>query len=320
MTLFLTESEVQELYPMERALERVEMSFRAQHGGQATNRSRERIFLPRSSLHYMAASLPEEKLMGMKIYTVTQNSFRFVVLLFDTESGGLLAMLEADHLGRIRTGAASGIATKFLARPDAHRVGLIGAGRQARTQLEAVALVRKLTGAKVFSRNEKTRLEFCREMTEKLQIEIEPAESAEAATRFGDIVITATTSSQPLIHGDWLRPGTHVNAIGANMANRREVDDLTLARAQLIVVDFLEQAKEEAGDLIQGLAGLKRGWDGVIELCQIVGGGQPGRSSNDEITIFKSSGIALWDVASAGYIYRQALAKGKGKEMEIWRE
>src|SRR5579859_1588127 len=320
MALFLAEPDVQELFPMERALERVEASFRAQQGGQAANRSRERIFLPHSSLHYMAASLPEEKQMGMKIYTVTRNSFRFVVLLFDTESGDLLALIEADYLGRIRTGAASGIATKYLARVDADRVGLIGAGRQARTQLEAVALVRKLTGAKVFSRNEKSRKEFCREMTEKLQIEIEPADSAEDATRFGDIVITATTSSQPLIHGQWLRPGTHVNAIGANMANRREVDDLTLNRADLIAVDSIEQAKEEAGDLIQGLAALKRGWHGVIELCKIVSGARPGRRSNDEITIFKSSGIALWDVASAGYIYRQALAKGKGREIEIWKE
>lgn len=319
MALFLSESDVQELYPMGRALERVEVSFRAQHGGQATNRSRERIFLPHSSLHYMAASLPEEKLMGMKIYTVTQNSFRFVVLLFDTESGDLLALLEADNLGRIRTGAASGIATKYLARADAHRVGLIGAGRQARTQLEAVALVRKLTGAKVFSRHEQSRHKFCREMTEKLQIEIEPVASAEDATRFGDIVITATTSSQPVIHGEWLRPGTHVNAIGANMAIRRELDDLTLTRAELIVVDSLEQAKEEAGDLIQGLGALKLGWESVIELCEIVAGARPGRSSNDEITIFKSSGIALWDVASAGYIYRQALAKGRGREMEIWK-
>src|SRR5579863_5192306 len=320
MSLFLTEKDVQEFFPMERALERVEASFLAQHRGQGINRARERIILPHSSLHYMAAALPEEKFLGMKIYTVSSDALRFVVLLFDTESGALLAMIEADHLGRIRTGAASGIATKVLARPDAHRVGLIGAGRQARTQLEAVALVRKLTGAKVFSRNEKSRYEFCREMTLKLQIEIEPAQSAEAAARFGDIVITATTSDQPLIHGEWLRPGTHVNAIGANMANRREMDDLTITRAELIAVDSIDQAKEEAGDLIQGLARLKRGWEGIVELCEIVAGARPGRISNEEITVFKSTGIALWDVASAGYIYREAMARGKGKELGIWIE
>ena len=144
MALLLTEQEVRELFPMERALERVEASFRAQNSGHAVNRSRERIFLPHLSLHYMAAAIPEENILGMKIYTVARGAFRFVVLLFDAESGALLSLIEADHLGRIRTGAASGVATKFMARQDASQAGLIGTGRQARTQLEAVAKVRKL--------------------------------------------------------------------------------------------------------------------------------------------------------------------------------
>src|SRR5271169_2644767 len=317
MALFLSESDVQELYPMERALERVEASFRAQHEGRATNRPRERIFLPHTSLHYMAASLPEENLVGMKIYTVSSDAFRFIVLLFDAENGALLALIEADHLGRIRTGAASGVATKFLARQEASRVGLIGAGRQARTQLQAVALVRNLQAVRVYSRSEDTRRDFCREMADTLGIEVEPAVSAEAAVRFGDIIVTATNSSQPVLQGDWLRPGTHVNAIGANASKRREVDDLTLARAATIAVDSIEQAKEEAGDLIQGLAALQRDWSGIVELYEIVAGAQPGRNSNDDITIFKSCGIALWDVASAGYVYRQACEKGMGKTLAI---
>jgi len=320
MTLFLTETDVQELFPMERALERVEASFRAQQSGEATNRPRQRILLPHSSLHYMAGSLPGENLMGMKIYTVSREAFRFVVLLFDATTGAFLALIEADYLGRIRTGAASGVATKFLARPDASRVGLIGAGRQARTQLEAVASVRNLSGAKVFSRTPESCEEFCREMSAKLKIKVEPVESAEAAVRFGDIVTTATGSNQPLVLGEWLRPGTHVNAIGANMANRREVDDATLRRAALIAVDDLAQAKVEAGDLIQGLAALHRGWEGITELCGIVAGAQPGRTSDDDITIFKSLGIALWDVAAAGYIYRQALAKGMGKPLALFEK
>jgi ornithine cyclodeaminase/alanine dehydrogenase-like protein (mu-crystallin family) len=320
MTLFLSETDVQELLPMERALERVEASLRAQHGGQATNRARQRIILSHSSLHYMAASLPEENLMGMKIYTVSREAFRFVVLLLDAESGAFLALIEADHLGRIRTGAASGVATKFLARPDSSCVGLIGAGRQARTQLEAVARVRNLSAARVFSRTWESREEFCREMSGKLQMEVEPADSAEAAVRFGDIVITATNSNQPLVRGEWLRPGTHVNAIGANMANRREVDDSTLERAAVIAVDDLAQAKVEAGDLIQGFAALKRGWKSTLELGEIVAGSSPGRTSSDDITIFKSSGIALWDVAAAGFIYRLALERGKGKPLALFEQ
>jgi alanine dehydrogenase len=317
MALFLTEADVLELLPMERALERVEASFVAQHQGEAINRSRERIFLPHSSLHYMAAALPGENLLGMKIYTVTRAAWRFVVLLFDATSGALLAVLEADQLGRIRTGAASGVATKLMARRDAGYAGVIGTGRQARTQLEAVALVRKLRAAWAFGRDAKRRRDFCLEMTERLGLAVEPAESAEAAARPADIVIAATSSAQPVLQGAWLRPGTHVNAIGANMADRREVDDETLARAGVIAVDSLQQARQEAGDLIQGFASLQRDWQGVRELHEIIAGDAPGRNSEEEITVFKSSGIALWDAAAAGYVYRQALAQGRGRKIEV---
>jgi ornithine cyclodeaminase/alanine dehydrogenase-like protein (mu-crystallin family) len=319
MALFLTEADVQDLFPMERALERVEASFIQQHSGRAVNRSRERIFLPGSSLHYMAAALPDEKLLGMKIYTVVRDALRFVVLLFSAENGDLLALMEADHLGRRRTGAATGVATRYLGRTNACRLGMIGTGRQARTQLEAVAQVRKLQAVRVFSRDTTRRKQFCAEVSEQLLLEVEPAESAEATARFGDIVITATTSTQPVLRGEWLRPGTHVNAIGANMTIRREIDDVVLARASVIAVDSLEQAMEEAGDLVQGLASIPRGWEGVTELHDIIGGRRPGRTSEEEITLFKSSGIALWDVAAAGYIYEQARRKGKGKELPIWK-
>jgi len=140
----------------------------------------------------------------------------------------------------------------------------------------------------------------------------------ETAVRFGDIIITATNSSQPVVQGEWLRSGTHVNAIGANASKRREMDDRTLARAGTIAVDSIDQAKEEAGDLIQGLVALERDWSGIVELCDIVAGAEPGRISMDEITIFKSCGLALWDVASAGYVYRQAREKRKGKALAIW--
>lgn len=320
MPLFLTEADVQELLPMEKALERVEASFLAQARGGAINRSRERIFQSRCSLHYMAAALPEEKWLGMKIYTIAPAAWRFLVLLYDGESGQLLALLEADHLGRLRTGAASGVATKHMARAGASLVGLIGSGRQARTQLEAVAKVRALAGVKVFSRAEKRRHDFCREMGDRLRLKVEPGESAEAVARFGDIVITATSSREPVVRGEWLRPGTHVNAIGANMPDRREVDDATLARASLIAVDTLEQAQEEAGDLIQGLASLPGGWEGVAELHEIASGKRRGRTTDQEITLFKSSGIALWDIAVAGYVYQQALARGKGRQFQLWGE
>jgi ornithine cyclodeaminase/alanine dehydrogenase-like protein (mu-crystallin family) len=317
VTLFLTESDVQELLPMERALECVEASFVVQGNDRAINRSRERILLPHVSLHYLAGALPDSQQMGMKIYTVTREDFRFLVLLFDTESGRLLALMQADHLGRIRTGAASGIATKYLARPDASRVGVMGTGRQARTQLQAIARVRKLSGVKAFGRNQDRLQSFCREMAEELRVPVEPACNAEEATRFGEIVSTATTAQQPVVFGKCLQPGTHVNAIGANAANRRELDDEAVRRAALIAVDSLEQSRKESGDLIQGLANLGKSWDGVIELGAVVAGKHAGRSSADQITLFKSHGIALWDVAVAGFVYRQALQQGKGRDLEI---
>ncbi len=314
MALFLSESDVQDLLPMERALELVEQSFRAADAGRAENKPRERIFLPETSLHYMAAALPEENLMGMKIYTIGPSSWRFLVVLFRASDGALLALIEADHLGRIRTGAASGVATKFLARPDAARLALLGAGRQARTQLEALARVRSLATVRVFSRDEKRRGDFCREMRERLGIDVAPAETAEAAVRSADVVVTATTSRQPVLRGEWLLPGAHVNAIGANMANRRELDDSALARAGLLAVDSIEQSRQESGDLIQGLK--NRDWQSVVELREIVAGRRPGRTAADEITVFKSNGIALWDVAVAGEVYRQATKTGRGRKID----
>lgn len=315
--LFLTEDDVLALFPMKMALERVEASFRAQGERIAVNMPRTRLFLPDVSLHYMAAALPCEGLLGIKIYTVSRGSFRFVVLLFEAGRGELLALIEADHLGRIRTGAASGVATKYLSRADAETAGVIGSGRQAKTQLEAVAHVRKIRSVRVFSRDEARRRQFAREMSERLRVEVEPVESAEAAARFGDVMVTATTAREPVLKGEWLKPGAHVNAIGANMENRREVDDGLLRRASVIAVDSLAQARVESGDLIQGFSASQREWDRVTEMWAIIAGERTGRKSPEDVTLFKSAGIALWDVAAAGAIYRQAIELGRGKEIAL---
>ncbi|MGH9469185.1 MAG: ornithine cyclodeaminase family protein [Terriglobia bacterium] len=315
--LFLTEADVIDLLPMEAALACVEGSLRAQGEGAAVNRPRQRIFLPGVSLHYMAAVLPGSNLLGVKVYTVSRGAVRFVVLLYDAERGELLAMIEADQMGRIRTGAASGMATQLLSRADSSTVAVIGAGRQARTQLQAVSLVRKLQSVRVFSRDAGHRRQFCGEASAQLGLEVEPAESAEAAARSADIVITATTSREPVVRGEWLRPGAHVNAIGVNMPDRREMDDALMRRAALIAVDSLEQCRVEAGDLIQAFAHEPALWDRVFELGEIVAGRKPGRQSPEEITIFKSTGLALWDVAAAGEVLRRAREAGRGTEIAL---
>ncbi len=318
--LFLTESDVLELFPMQAALGCVEASFKAQDGGGAMNRSRQRIFLPGVSLHYMAAALPGDHLLGMKIYTVSRGAMRFLVLLYESERGELLAMIEADQMGRIRTGAASGVATRYLSRESASTAGVIGAGRQARTQLHAVSLVRRLKSARVFSRDEGRRVRFAREMSERLGMEIEPDASAEAVAGFGDILITATNAQEPVVFADWLKPGVHINAIGANVPAHRELDDRTLRRASLIAVDSAVQCRIEAGDLIRGFAREPERWETVTEMWEIIVGHKPGRQSPEDITIFKSTGMALWDVAAAGVVYRRARELGRGREIQLTDE
>ena len=320
MALFLSEQDIRELFPMKLALECIEACSLAQQDGKAANQSRQRLFQPGFSLHYMAAALADGHLAGMKVYTITSGAARFLVLLFDATTGEMMAMMEADHLGRIRTGAASGVATQYLARADAATVGMVGAGRQARTQLEAVAGVRAIQSARVFARNEAHRVEFCKQMTGVLHFPVEPATSAEEAARFGDIVITATTSKEPVVNGEWLRPGTHVNAVGANMSNRREMDDAVLRRAGIIAVDSRDQARGEAGDLIKGLPAVNRSWDELVELKDVVKSNKPWQTSDGQITVFKSCGIAVWDVAAAGVIYQEALRKNKGRQFAIWEE
>jgi alanine dehydrogenase len=315
--IFLSEKDVLQLFPMETALQRIEASFVAQAQHQAVSQVRQRLFLAHVSLHYMAGAWAGENLLGMKIYTVSRGSLRFVVLLYDATKGELLAMIEADHLGRIRTGAASGVATKHLSRPDSVTVGLVGSGRQASTQLHAISLVRRLERVRVYSRDPHKREAFCKRASEQFDIDVKSAETAEAAVRSSDIVVTATSSQSPVLSGDWLAPGTHINAIGANIASRRELDDATLLRAKLISVDLLEQAKLEAGDLIQGFREAPQRWEAVTELKEIVMGRQPGRQSPDDVTIFKSAGIALWDVAAAGAIYYEAVKTGHGREIEL---
>ncbi len=317
--LVLTENDVLDLFTIEAALDSVKASFLAQAHHNAVNQPRQRIFLRDVSLHYMAGALPADNLMGLKVYTVSQGLLRFMVLLYKADNGEMLALIEADHLGRMRTGAASGVATEYLSRPDASRLGVIGTGRQARTQLHAISMVRRLTRVCVYGRDEGRRKAFCDEMSERLRIDVAPVGTAEASVRSADIIVTATSARDPVLSGSWLSPGSHVNAIGANMASRRELDDLALDRASLIAVDSLEQCKIEAGDLIQGFETSPERWEKVVELKDIAAGIHAGRQSPEEITLFKSTGIAVWDIAAAGVVYRRAVQLGRGREIDLSR-
>lgn len=317
--LYLREAEVERLLTMEAALEAVESTFRAQAAGRVVNHPRRRLHPDRNVyFHYMAAADAGSGTFGMKLYTSAPAGVRFLVPLYQTETGALLALLEADFLGRMRTGAASGVATKYMARADAGRVGILGSGHQAPTQLEALARVRRLAGVRVYSPNPERRRAFAGKMSAKLGLPVEPVETAEAAVREADIVVVCTSAKQPALQGDWLAPGAHVNAVGANFPQKRELDDAAVSRADRIVVDSLEQSRDEAGDLIAPFENHPERWREVRELSQVVAGEFPGRAGDREITLFKSNGVALEDVAAAVRVYERARAEGVGQTIRMW--
>lgn len=318
MPLFLTEQDVTQLLTMPETLDAVESVFRSYAVGEASNESRRRLRTAGATLHVMSGAVANcaefKGVLGLKSYTVTRNGARFYVSLFDAESGALLAFIEADKLGQMRTGAASGVATKFLAREDAKTVGIYGAGWQAQSQLAAVCAVRPIEGVRVYSRKAENRASFCAEMQALLGLaDIAPVAEPEAAAD-ADIVITITSAREPVLLGQWLKPGTHVNAAGGNSILRREFDDETLRRASFLTVDSLEQAKLEAGEYVTAVEKGLLTWERVQELRHVVSGALHGRRKQEDITVFKSLGLAIEDVAVAARLYRKAKEQNVGRE------
>jgi ornithine cyclodeaminase/alanine dehydrogenase-like protein (mu-crystallin family) len=319
VALLLSETDVRTLLTMPLALDAVETAFRRLASGSAILHHRQRLHIPDASyLHYMAAGDGEGGYIGLKIYTSSREGLRFLVPLFRAKTGDLVALIEADYLGQMRTGAASGIATRYMAQEDARAVGIVGTGLQARTQLEAIAAVRKLERVRAFGRDVSHRENFAREMAERLRVPVQAAGSAEEAVRDVDIVVAATTASEPVIEGRWLRLGTHINAIGANFPNKRELDEEAVRRADVIVADSREQSKVEAGDLIYAFRDDPGRWTSVLELAEIVAGRAAGRTDPRQITLFKSNGIAIEDVVVAGRIYELAMERDIGRQIPFW--
>jgi alanine dehydrogenase len=319
MALLLTEADVRAILTLPMAMELTEESFRRLASGAGVSHPRRRLKLAEKGLmHYMAAADSQGGYVGLKIYTVSPSGLRFLVPLFSGHTGELLALIEANRLGQARTGAATGVATKFLAREDARVAAMIGSGFQAQTQLEAVALARKLDLVRVYSRDAARREAFATDMTAKIGVRVAAVDSAEEAVRGADIVTTMTSSAKPVVLGKWLGRGTHVNAAGVNFAEKAEIDAEAVERADLIAADSVEQSKVEAGDLIQAFAGDAKRWDEVRELSGIISGKTPGRTNRDQITLFKSNGIAIEDIVVAGRVYELARARKMGKEVPIF--
>jgi len=289
---YFTESDVQELLPITEAIRLMRLTFEALAEGRAQNQPRRRLILESGSvLHTMAGAFINY--FGTKFYSTNPRyGAHFHFFLYDGKTATPLAMMEANHLGQIRTGAASGYATDLLSNPESDTVGIIGSGFQARTQLAAIRAVRPIKTVRVWSRTEEKRVKFAQECSAT------PANSAEQAVRGAHIVVTATNSKEPVLESDWIAPGTLVNAMGSNVASRRELPADLLLKAGLVAVDSLEQAKIEAGDLI-----LADSWANVVELQNVKRHYDPSR-----ITIFKSLGLGVEDVAAGAFVYERGLA------------
>ncbi len=317
MALLLTEADVTALLPMPLALEAVEEVFRWQGDGRLENRPRVRLRVPAGLLHVMPAALPEAHVMGLKAYATVRGQAKFVVLLFSAESATLLAVIEADKLGQMRTGAASGVATRYLARADADRVGCYGTGWQARSQLEAVCAVRKVREVRVYGRDPARRARFAEEMSGLLGVRVTPVEEPAAAARDASILVTVTSSRTPVLEGRWIAPGAHVNAAGSNALQRAELDVEAVRRAALVVTDSLEQARLECGDLVAPIEQGVLRWEDVHELGEVVAGRRSGRRSPDDVTLFESQGVAMEDVAVAARLVARARERQVGREIPI---
>jgi ornithine cyclodeaminase/alanine dehydrogenase-like protein (mu-crystallin family) len=277
--------------------------------GKAVNQSRQRMRMPGGALQMMVA-VDDEAGAGFK---TSGGLVGTIVHLYDSKSGEFLAMIEANGLGATRTGAASGVATKYMARPESATVGIIGAGRQAATQLEAVCAVRDIRSVKVYGRRADNRARFAEQMEQRLGVPVTPVATPRECVEASDVVITITNSAEPVLEGRWLAPGTHVNAAGNNNWQHREVDESTIARSGIVAVDDLEQAKIECGELMSAVARGVFRWEQAREIRQVVAGLAPGRTSPEQITLFESQGIAIEDIAAAWRVYHLAKERGMGK-------
>jgi alanine dehydrogenase len=309
MPLYLTEGEVADLLGPADALEAVEGSFRRLAAGEVENVPRQRTRFEEGFLAVMWAVDRELGLAGLKSYAAGREGASFVVLLFETETTKPVAVIEADKLGQLRTGAASGVAARYLAREGAKSLGVIGCGWQARSQVASIReALPSIETVVAYCRTEETLETFCKE------VGAEAGESHRDAAG-QDVVVTVTNSRDPVLRGEWLRPGALVCAVGANDPRRRELDNVVLERAAFVCCDSIENAKRESGDLIEPVQAGVLDWLEVHELQEVVAGELPGRQDDDDIVVFKSNGLAAWDVAIGAVALERARERGVGREL-----
>jgi ornithine cyclodeaminase len=318
MVLYLNESDVRELLTMSRAVEEVERAFSARGRGQAFDIPRRRTRQPGGHLHILQAAAPEIDVTGYKAYYNRPGKpLNTLLHLMNYTQGNTEAIIESDWLGRIRTGAATGVAARYLAREDSHVMGLFGYGRHARTQLEAVCAVRDIKEVKVFGRDAERARAFCDEMSSRVSAQLRPAQSREDTVRGSDIIVTMTKASEPLFDGRWLEPGQFIAATGSNALDRREIDTETVRRADVIVVDSREVAQGECGDLLPAYENGLIYWENLADMGEVVAGRWPGRTSASQITLFESHGMAVQDLYAGHAVLALARERGMGVQLPM---
>jgi len=308
---YLTRADIEPLANMADAIAVLEDAFSKWGKPGAFNLERRRMPRPGGKMaHILGGGAPGGGYFGIR---TTGGGIANTILLFSEKAGGVEALIDCSLISELRTGAASGVATKLLARQDARQVGIIGSGKTAFRQLEAVCSVRPIDRIRLLARNEEKRRQFAERSAKGLNVMVEPVMTAEQAIRDADIVITATNSPEPVFDGRWLAKGTHINAIGANALNRREVDDTTVLGAAIVAIDHRDQGKIEAGAIARLVDSGRLAWEQVSELGDIVQGKQPRRTDPRQITLFHSLGIGFEDVAYASILLERAKAAGLGQ-------
>lgn len=316
MTLVLREADVTQVVDMDAVISAVENAMRELGEGIAQNVPRRRAFAPGGLLNVMFATYPGGRCTGVKAYSVAEGGARFLVSIFGLD-GSLQALVEAEHLGAYRTGAASAVAVKALRRLGPVEVAIIGTGKQAVTQVLALSRVCEIKELRVFGRDAQRRTAFARDRQAELGVRTIAAESAEAAVRGADVVVTMTTSAEPVIEADWVEPNALVVAAGSNFPHKAEIPAGLVERARTVVVDQLATAQLESGDLIRAQAAGKFDWERAIELSSVVAGkwrapDEPG------ITLYESHGLAIWDLAAASVVIPAARERGLGLEVPFF--
>lgn len=309
MLTYLSEADVRAHLTLNDSIEALEDAFRSLAAGRGEVVARRRLALPGGLFHWMPSSLEGRAgVMGAKLYTTFGERRESLLMVFDAHTGRFLALIQSYHLSLVRTAAATAVATRYLARSDAHVAAIIGTGSTALLQLQGIAAVRPIDDVRVFSRRPEVRERFATTVAAELGVRVSAAASVEEAVRGSDVIVTATDAATPILHAEWIKPGAHVNAIGSNFATKREIGADVLLRAQRVVVDSLVSAHEEAGDIVLAVEEGQFTWDRVDELGSVVAGSRPGRQSAGDITVFKSVGVAIEDLAVAARMLSRLLA------------